>query len=41
MLVPYRDAFYQSRRPTLAVPAGQVLQIGRDSAATSSASTRV
>ena len=32
MLVPYRDAFYQSRRPTLAVPAGQVLQIGRDSA---------
>ena len=35
MLVPYRDSFYQSRRPTLAVPAGQVLQIGRDSAATS------
>ena len=32
MLVPYRDSFYQSRRPTLAVPAGQVLQIGRDSA---------
>ena len=32
MLVPYRDQFYQSRRPTLAVPAGQVLQIGRDSA---------
>jgi uncharacterized protein (DUF1501 family) len=32
MLVPYRDTFYQSRRPTLAVPAGQVLQIGRDSA---------
>ena len=32
MLVPYRDPFYQSRRPTLAVPAGQVLQIGRDSA---------
>jgi uncharacterized protein (DUF1501 family) len=32
MLVPYRDAFYQSRRPALAVPAGQVLQIGRDSA---------
>lgn len=32
MLVPYRDPFYQSRRPTLAIPAGQVLQIGRDSA---------
>ena len=32
MLVPYRDPFYHSRRPTLAVPAGQVLQIGRDSA---------
>ena len=32
MLVPYRDSFYQSRRPTLAIPAGQVLQIGRDSA---------
>ena len=32
MLVPYRDPFYQSRRPTLALPAGQVLQIGRDSA---------
>jgi uncharacterized protein (DUF1501 family) len=31
MLVPYRDPHYQSRRPTLAVPAGQVLQIGRDS----------
>ena len=31
MLVPYRDQFYQSRRPTLAVPAGQALQIGRDS----------
>jgi len=32
MLVPYRDPFYQTRRPTLAVPAGQVLQIGRDPA---------
>ena len=32
MLVPYRDPFYATRRPTLAVPAGQVLQIGRDSA---------
>lgn len=31
MLVPYTDAFYASRRPTLAVPAGQVLQIGSDS----------
>lgn len=30
-LVPYRDASYYSRRPTLAVPAGEVLQIGRDS----------
>jgi uncharacterized protein (DUF1501 family) len=31
-LVPYRDQAYYSRRPTLAVPAGSVLQIGRDSA---------
>ena len=31
MLVPYNDPFYYSRRPTLGVPAGQVLQIGRDS----------
>ena len=30
-LVPYRDQAYYSRRPTLAVPAGSVLQIGRDS----------
>src|SRR5438477_8469773 len=30
MLIPYNDAFYYSRRPTLAVPAGQVLQIGTD-----------
>ena len=30
MLVPYTDAFYYSRRPTIAVPAGQVLQIGSD-----------
>ncbi len=30
-LVPYRDAAYYSRRPTLAVPAGEVLQVGRDS----------
>src|SRR5262245_17587309 len=31
MLVPYNDPFYTSRRPTLAIPAGQVLQIGTDS----------
>jgi uncharacterized protein (DUF1501 family) len=31
MLPPYNDPFYTSRRPTLAVPAGQVLQIGSDS----------
>ena len=31
MLVPYNDSFYYSRRPTLAVPAGQVLQVGSDS----------
>jgi uncharacterized protein (DUF1501 family) len=30
-LVPYRDPAYYTRRPTLAVPAGEVLQIGRDS----------
>ncbi len=30
MLVPYSDPFYYSRRPTLAVPAGQVLQVGSD-----------
>ena len=29
-LVPYTDSFYYSRRPTLAVPAGQVLQVGSD-----------
>jgi uncharacterized protein (DUF1501 family) len=32
MLVPYSDPFYYSRRPTLAVPAGQVLQVGSDGA---------
>ncbi len=32
MVVPYRDSFYASRRPALAIPAAQVLQIGRDSA---------
>src|SRR5262249_8096310 len=31
MLVPYNDQAYYSRRPTLAVPAGNVLQIGSDS----------
>ena len=30
MLVPYNDRFYYSRRPTLGVPAAQVLQIGTD-----------
>lgn len=30
-LVPYQDPFYYSRRPNIAVPAGQVLQIGSDS----------
>ena len=31
MLVPYTDPFYYSRRPTLGVAAGTVLQIGSDS----------
>jgi len=31
-VVPYQDSSYYSRRPTIAVPAGQVLQIGSDSA---------
>jgi uncharacterized protein (DUF1501 family) len=30
-LVPYTDPFYYSRRPTQAIAAGQVLQIGTDS----------
>ena len=29
-LVPYQDQSYYSRRPTIAVPAGQVLQVGTD-----------
>ena len=29
-LVSYQDASYYSRRPTIAVPAGQVLQVGND-----------
>lgn len=31
-LVPYQDQSYYSRRPTIAVPAGQVLQVGTDAA---------
>ncbi|HMD35716.1 MAG TPA: DUF1501 domain-containing protein [Vicinamibacterales bacterium] len=31
MLIPYNDPFYTSRRPTLAVPAANVLQVGTDS----------
>ena len=31
MLIPYNDPSYYSRRPTIAVPAGQVLQVGSDS----------
>jgi uncharacterized protein (DUF1501 family) len=34
MLIPYGDGFYYSRRPTIAVPAAQVLQIGSDSGRT-------
>jgi uncharacterized protein (DUF1501 family) len=30
-VVPYQDSFYYSRRPAIAIPAGQVLQIGSDS----------
>jgi uncharacterized protein (DUF1501 family) len=31
-LIPYQDNNYYSRRPTIAIPAGQVLQVGSDSA---------
>jgi uncharacterized protein (DUF1501 family) len=31
-LIGYRDAAYYSRRPSIAVPAGQVLQVGTDAA---------
>jgi uncharacterized protein (DUF1501 family) len=31
MLVPYTDSAYYSRRPTLAIPAASVLQVGSDS----------
>jgi uncharacterized protein (DUF1501 family) len=29
-LIPYQDNSYYSRRPTIAIPAGQVLQVGAD-----------
>ena len=29
-VIPYQDPFYYSRRPAIAIPAGQVLQIGSD-----------
>ena len=29
-VVPYTDAFYYSRRPNIAIPAGQVVQVGSD-----------
>jgi uncharacterized protein (DUF1501 family) len=29
-LIPYQDNQYYSRRPTIAIPAGQVLQVGAD-----------
>lgn len=31
MLAPYNDPYYYSRRPTLAIPAANVLQVGTDS----------
>src|SRR5499427_697197 len=34
LLVPYTDAAYYSRRPTLGIPAGTVLQVGSDSSGT-------
>jgi uncharacterized protein (DUF1501 family) len=40
-LIPYTDNFYHSRRPTLAVPAGEVLQVGSDRSGGCSASIRV
>ena len=30
MLVPYNDPAYYSRRPSIAIPAGSVLQVGAD-----------
>src|SRR5262245_16001051 len=35
MVVPYADPFYASRRPTIALAPGQILQIGRDTAGNS------
>src|SRR3954462_8944682 len=35
MVVPYADPFYTSRRPTIRLTSGEVLQIGRDSAGNS------
>jgi uncharacterized protein (DUF1501 family) len=32
VVIPYKDPFYFSRRPTLSLPADQVLQIGADAA---------
>jgi uncharacterized protein (DUF1501 family) len=31
-LIPYQDGSYYSRRPSIAIPAGQVLQVGADGA---------
>jgi uncharacterized protein (DUF1501 family) len=31
-VIPYNDSFYYSRRPTIAVPAANVLQVGSDAA---------
>src|SRR6187431_2357045 len=31
-LIPYQDSFYYSRRPSIAVPAANVLQVGTDGA---------
>jgi len=31
-LIPYQDGAYYGRRPTIAIPAGQVLQVGTDGA---------
>jgi uncharacterized protein (DUF1501 family) len=33
-LIPFQDAAYYSRRPTVGVPAGQVLQVGTDGGGT-------
>jgi uncharacterized protein (DUF1501 family) len=33
-VIPYQDPFYYSRRPAIAVPAGEVLQIGSDASKT-------